>query len=153
MAANPSIDRLFEVDRITLGATHRPKHFVLVPGGKGLNVGRARAQRGGTAPEGDLGRPHGIASRRRHDDAYARLAATARTHGVRSTVDAQGAALAASLGQAPDLVKINAHEAEELLGSVPASSRMRTRGTSCSADSVRTRTLGSEPCLPSAAGE
>ncbi|MGZ4200890.1 MAG: PfkB family carbohydrate kinase, partial [Thermoleophilaceae bacterium] len=43
VAGNPSIDRLFEVERIELGATHRPKHFVRVPGGKGLNVARAAA--------------------------------------------------------------------------------------------------------------
>jgi 1-phosphofructokinase family hexose kinase len=41
VAANPSIDRLFEVDRVRLGRIHRPTAFVQVPGGKGLNVARA----------------------------------------------------------------------------------------------------------------
>ena len=46
VAANPSIDRLFEVDRITLGEIHRPTSFVMVPGGKGLNVARAASSLG-----------------------------------------------------------------------------------------------------------
>lgn len=41
VAANPSIDKLFEVERVTPGAIHRPDAFVQVPGGKGLNVARA----------------------------------------------------------------------------------------------------------------
>jgi 1-phosphofructokinase family hexose kinase len=41
VAANPSIDKLFEVDRIRIGEIHRPNAFVPVPGGKGLNVARA----------------------------------------------------------------------------------------------------------------
>lgn len=41
LAANPSIDKLFVVRRITPGAIHRPDGFVQVPGGKGLNVARA----------------------------------------------------------------------------------------------------------------
>jgi 1-phosphofructokinase family hexose kinase len=41
VAANPSIDKLFEVDRVVPGAIHRPDGFVQVPGGKGLNVARA----------------------------------------------------------------------------------------------------------------
>jgi 1-phosphofructokinase family hexose kinase len=41
VAANPSIDKLFEVERVTPGAIHRPEGFVQVPGGKGLNVARA----------------------------------------------------------------------------------------------------------------
>jgi 1-phosphofructokinase family hexose kinase len=41
VAANPSIDRLFEVDRVQLGRIHRPTASVQVPGGKGLNVARA----------------------------------------------------------------------------------------------------------------
>jgi 1-phosphofructokinase family hexose kinase len=47
VAANPSIDRLFEVERLTPGAIHRPAGFVQVAGGKGLNVARAAAQLGG----------------------------------------------------------------------------------------------------------
>jgi fructose-1-phosphate kinase PfkB-like protein len=41
VAANPSIDKLFVVDRVTSGAIHRPLSFVQVAGGKGLNVARA----------------------------------------------------------------------------------------------------------------
>lgn len=41
VAANPSIDKLFEVDRVRVGEIHRPGAFVQVPGGKGLNVARA----------------------------------------------------------------------------------------------------------------
>jgi 1-phosphofructokinase family hexose kinase len=41
VAANPSIDKLFEVERVVVGAIHRPDGFVQVPGGKGLNVARA----------------------------------------------------------------------------------------------------------------
>lgn len=41
VAANPSIDKLFEVERVIPGAIHRPDGFVQVPGGKGLNVARA----------------------------------------------------------------------------------------------------------------
>jgi 1-phosphofructokinase family hexose kinase len=42
-AANPSVDRLFEVDRLVPGAIHRPAAFLQLPGGKGLNVARAVA--------------------------------------------------------------------------------------------------------------
>jgi 1-phosphofructokinase family hexose kinase len=41
LAANPSVDRLFEVDRLVKGDIHRPVGFVQVAGGKGLNVARA----------------------------------------------------------------------------------------------------------------
>jgi 1-phosphofructokinase family hexose kinase len=41
VAANPSIDKLFEVDRVEIGAIHRPRAFTQVPGGKGLNCARA----------------------------------------------------------------------------------------------------------------
>ena len=41
LAANPSIDKLFEVDRLVKGDIHRPDGFVEVAGGKGLNVARA----------------------------------------------------------------------------------------------------------------
>jgi 1-phosphofructokinase family hexose kinase len=47
VAANPSIDRLYEVDRLTVGAIHRPQAVVAVPGGKGLNAARAAARLGG----------------------------------------------------------------------------------------------------------
>jgi 1-phosphofructokinase family hexose kinase len=46
VAGNPSIDKLFEVERLTPGAIHRPRAFVQVPGGKGLNVARAAAALG-----------------------------------------------------------------------------------------------------------
>jgi 1-phosphofructokinase family hexose kinase len=46
VAGNPSIDKLFEVDRILPGAIHRPLSFVQVPGGKGLNAARAAATLG-----------------------------------------------------------------------------------------------------------
>jgi 1-phosphofructokinase family hexose kinase len=46
MAANPSIDRLFEIDRLRPGAVHRPESFVQVAGGKGVNVARAAAALG-----------------------------------------------------------------------------------------------------------
>lgn len=38
---NPSIDRLYEFDRLRLGAVNRPLVETLVAGGKGLNVARA----------------------------------------------------------------------------------------------------------------
>jgi tagatose 6-phosphate kinase len=47
VAANPSIDRLYEVERLTSGAIHRPQAVVAVPGGKGLNAARAAARLGG----------------------------------------------------------------------------------------------------------
>jgi 1-phosphofructokinase family hexose kinase len=46
LAANPSIDRLFEVDRLVKGDIHRPTSFVQVAGGKGLNVARAAGSLG-----------------------------------------------------------------------------------------------------------
>jgi 1-phosphofructokinase family hexose kinase len=46
LAANPSIDRLFEVDRLVKGDIHRPQSFVQVAGGKGLNVARAASALG-----------------------------------------------------------------------------------------------------------
>jgi 1-phosphofructokinase family hexose kinase len=49
VAANPSIDRLFTVDRLVLGEIHRPAEFVQLAGGKGLNVARAAAALGGDA--------------------------------------------------------------------------------------------------------
>jgi 1-phosphofructokinase family hexose kinase len=47
IAANPSIDRLYELDRLAVGAIHRPRSTVVVPGGKGLNAARAAATLGG----------------------------------------------------------------------------------------------------------
>lgn len=48
LAANPSIDKLFEVDRMIRGDIHRPDGFVQTAGGKGLNVARAAAWLGAT---------------------------------------------------------------------------------------------------------
>ncbi len=48
VAANPSIDRLYEVDRLVAGEIHRPRSMVAVPGGKGLNAARAAAALGGS---------------------------------------------------------------------------------------------------------
>jgi tagatose 6-phosphate kinase len=47
VAANPSIDRLYEIDRLTVGAIHRPVALAAVAGGKGLNAARAAARLGG----------------------------------------------------------------------------------------------------------
>jgi 1-phosphofructokinase family hexose kinase len=47
LSANPSIDKLFVVERVTPGAIHRPIDFIQVAGGKGLNVARAAAALGG----------------------------------------------------------------------------------------------------------
>jgi 1-phosphofructokinase family hexose kinase len=47
VAANPSIDRLYELDRLAIGEIHRPQSTVAVPGGKGLNAARAAARLGG----------------------------------------------------------------------------------------------------------
>ena len=47
VAANPSIDRLFAVERLVPGTIHRPADFAQVAGGKGLNVARAAAALGG----------------------------------------------------------------------------------------------------------
>jgi 1-phosphofructokinase family hexose kinase len=47
LAANPSIDRLFEVERLVAGGIHRPIGFVQVAGGKGLNAARAAHRLGG----------------------------------------------------------------------------------------------------------
>jgi 1-phosphofructokinase family hexose kinase len=48
VAANPSIDRLYELDRLTAGEIHRPRSTWAVPGGKGLNAARAAAKLGGS---------------------------------------------------------------------------------------------------------
>lgn len=46
IAPNPSIDRLYELDRLRIGAINRPLGETLVAGGKGLNVARAAASLG-----------------------------------------------------------------------------------------------------------
>ena len=47
VAANPSIDRLYELDRLAVGVIQRPVAVVAVAGGKGLNAARAAAALGG----------------------------------------------------------------------------------------------------------
>jgi len=47
VAANPSVDRLYEVDGLAVGAIQRPLSTTTVPGGKGLNAARAAAALGG----------------------------------------------------------------------------------------------------------
>src|SRR5947209_18671129 len=49
LATNPSIDKLFEVERLIHGEIHRPLHFTAAPGGKGLNVARGVVTLGGQA--------------------------------------------------------------------------------------------------------
>lgn len=46
VAANASIDRLYEVDHLAVGTIHRPTAVVPRPGGKGLNAARAAAALG-----------------------------------------------------------------------------------------------------------
>ena len=41
VAANPSVDKLYEIERLVPGSIHRPVGFVQTAGGKGLNVARA----------------------------------------------------------------------------------------------------------------
>ncbi len=202
LAANPSIDRLFEVQRVEPGAIHRPLDFQAVPGGKGLNVARAAAALGAqvyvlallaghagqwiddalgaegierrlawmdgetrsslsvfdretsrltefyeagpaTGAEGwerfsaALGEllAQGVSPRAggwitisgsmprgAPEDGYAGVIRSARAVGLRSALDARGTALASALGAGPDVVKINAAEAGELVGG-PCSTR------------------------------
>ena len=46
VATNASVDKLFEIERLVPGEIHRPRSFVVTPGGKGLNVARAAATLG-----------------------------------------------------------------------------------------------------------
>jgi 1-phosphofructokinase family hexose kinase len=59
LAANPSIDRLFEVERLVKGDIHRPSSFIQVAGGKGLNVARAASALGADVCAVALLRGHG----------------------------------------------------------------------------------------------
>jgi 1-phosphofructokinase family hexose kinase len=196
VAANPSIDKLFEVDRLVKGDIHRPAGFVQVAGGKGLNVARAanalgaevRAvallrghagrwiaeQLAGEGVDGSFVWSHGenrsslsVADREtatltefyEHgavapsaswaellaatealfaeaawltisgslprgapDEGYRDLVADARAAGVRTAVDAEGQRLRIALEAHPDVVKVNAAEARELLD-VPTARR------------------------------
>lgn len=58
LAANPSVDKLFEVERIVRGDIHRPVGFVQVAGGKGLNAVRAAHALGAQATAVALLRGH-----------------------------------------------------------------------------------------------
>jgi 1-phosphofructokinase family hexose kinase len=58
LAANPSIDKLFEIDRLVKGDIHRPAGFVQTAGGKGLNVARAVHALGGDVTAVGLLRGH-----------------------------------------------------------------------------------------------
>ena len=49
VAGNPSIDKLFEVDRLAHGDIHRPQHFVALPGGKGIHVAQVATALGSEA--------------------------------------------------------------------------------------------------------
>src|SRR5690348_14657724 len=49
VAGNPSIDKLFEVDRLTHGDIHRPERFAQLPGGKGIHVAQVATALGSTA--------------------------------------------------------------------------------------------------------
>lgn len=53
-------------------------------------------------------------------DLYARLIALARRQGVRTLLDARGAALAAGVAERPDVVKVNRVELAEYLGRAPS---------------------------------
>ncbi|HKE54614.1 MAG TPA: PfkB family carbohydrate kinase [Actinomycetota bacterium] len=58
VAANPSIDKLFEIERLVPGAIHRPVGFVQVAGGKGLNAARAAHALGAEVRVGAILRGH-----------------------------------------------------------------------------------------------
>jgi 1-phosphofructokinase family hexose kinase len=194
VAGNPSIDKLFTVERLRFGAIHRPVAFLQVPGGKGLNVARAARALGAEvvpacilgghagrwveealAAEGLRGRfvrsrgetrsSVSVADRETGSltefyedgtplepgawealervvgellpgarwatlsgslppgapaDGYARLVRAARERGVRAALDARGPALEEGLRAGPDLVKVNAEEAGEVLGTAVA---------------------------------
>src|SRR5690242_3548155 len=49
VAGNPSIDKLFEVDRLAHGDIHRPERFVALPGGKGIHVAQVATALGSKA--------------------------------------------------------------------------------------------------------
>jgi 1-phosphofructokinase family hexose kinase len=196
LAANPSIDKLFEIDRLVRGDIHRPLGFVQTAGGKGLNVARAVASLGADVRVVALLRGHagkwleetlaaegvggsfvwthgenrsslsvadretgGLTEFYEHgsevpsaawaeladalagqlpdaswltisgslpqgvgDAGYRDVVAEARDAGVRVALDADGERLRLALEAGPDVVKVNAAEASELLG-VPTARR------------------------------
>jgi 1-phosphofructokinase family hexose kinase len=196
LAANPSVDKLFEIERLVRGDIHRPDGFVQVPGGKGLNAARAANALGAKATAVALLRGHtgkwleemlgvegvpvrsvwthgenrsslSVADREsgvltefyEHgsdipssawaellhavestwtpagwltisgstpvgapDQGYRDLVRDARVEGVRVALDAEGERLRLALEAHPEVVKVNAFEANGLLG-VPTSRR------------------------------
>lgn len=196
LAANPSIDKLFEVDRLVKGDIHRPDGFVEVAGGKGLNAARAAFALGADVRAVALLRGHtgkwlaemlsaegvptsfvwthgenraslsvadretgGLTEFYEHgsevpsaawvelmqatstvwasggwltisgslpqgapDHGYLDLVAEARADSVHVALDAEGERLRLALGAGPDVVKVNAAEAGELLG-IPTTRR------------------------------
>jgi 1-phosphofructokinase family hexose kinase len=189
LAANPSIDKLFEVDRLIKGDIHRPLGLVATAGGKGLNVARAAHTLNGEATAVSLLRGHagkwlqeqlsaegvpgvfvwshgenrsslsvadresggltefyehgsvvpsaawaelthacasqfpgarwltisGSLPRGAPDEGYRDLVAEARAAGLLVAVDCEGDRLRLALEAEPDIVKVNATEARELL--------------------------------------
>jgi 1-phosphofructokinase family hexose kinase len=189
VAGNPSIDKLFEVERLNPGGIHRPERLVSLPGGKGIHVAQVATTLGAKAivigplaghagrwvaeelaAEGVEGRFVWTAGETRSSlsvadrqtgrltefyedgkhmtadewrelelvvesllsdarwlalagslppgtdtDSYGRLIRMAREARVSSAVDSRSDALAHTLDAHPDLVKINVHEAGELL--------------------------------------
>jgi 1-phosphofructokinase family hexose kinase len=189
LAANPSIDKLFEVDRLVRGDIHRPLGFVQTAGGKGLNVARAARALGADVTAATILRGHagkwleeqlaaegvpgafvwahgesrsslsvadretggltefyehgsvvpsatwtelvhtaaslfdratwltisGSLPRGAPDDGYRDLVGEGRAAGVRVAVDCDGERLRSALEAGPDIVKVNATEARELL--------------------------------------
>jgi 1-phosphofructokinase family hexose kinase len=187
VAGNPSIDKLFEVPEITVGAIHRPDRMIALPGGKGIHVAQVATALGaeavvtgllagyagqwvaqtlaadGVAGEWAWGAGETRSSLSVADAAtgrltefyedgatvsgeewravraivdsllpaanwlalagslpkgaggYPELIQAAPGHGVRCAVDSRGAALAEAVDAGAELVKINVHEAAELL--------------------------------------
>ena len=58
LAANPSVDKLFEIERLVKGDIHRPTGFLQVAGGKGLNTARTVAALGASVTAVPLLRGH-----------------------------------------------------------------------------------------------
>jgi 1-phosphofructokinase family hexose kinase len=49
VAGNPSIDKLFEVERLVPGGIHRPAKFIQLPGGKGIHIAQVATLLGAEA--------------------------------------------------------------------------------------------------------